>query len=72
MTSACGAAGGQPAQQVAGPAPDVEDPPRGWHAVQGQVRRAVGDLVMHRATPALVIALRSLAERREHHDHGHT
>ncbi len=58
-------ADGQPAQQVARPAPDVEYPRRGRHAGQGQVRRAVGDLVVHPAAPALVIALRTLAERRD-------
>ena len=65
-------AGGQPAEQVAGPAPDVEYPPRGWHAGTGQVRGAVGDLVMQPATPALVIAVRALAERRDITITGHT
>jgi hypothetical protein len=32
----------------------------------------VGDLVMHPATPALVIALRALAERRDITITGHT
>jgi hypothetical protein len=57
--------GGKPAQQVAGPASDVEDLIRGWHAGQAQARRAVSDLVMQPAAPALVIALRTLAERRD-------
>jgi hypothetical protein len=65
-------AGGEPAEQVAGPTPDVEYPPGGWHAGQGQVRRAVGDLVMQLAAPALVIALRALAERRHITITGHT
>ena len=32
---------------------------------QGQVHRAVSDLVMQPAAPVLVIALRTLAERRD-------
>lgn len=48
-----------------GAASDVEYPPGGWHAAKSQVRRAVGDLVMQPTTPALVIALRALAERRD-------
>jgi hypothetical protein len=65
-------AGGKPAKQVAGPAPDVEDVRRGWHAGKGQVRRAVGDLVMQPAAPALVISLRTLAERHDITMTGHT
>lgn len=64
--------GGKPAEQVPGPASDVEYPPGGWHAGQGQVRRAVGDLVMQLAEPALVIALRTLAERCDVTTTGHT
>lgn len=52
--------------QVAGPAHGAEYPPRGWHAGQSQIRRTVGDLVMQPGKPALVIALRALAERRDH------
>jgi hypothetical protein len=44
----------------------------GWHAGQGQVRHAVGDLVVHPAAPALVIALRALAERCDVAITGHT
>ena len=58
-------AGGKLAKQVTGPAPDVEDLLWGWDAGQGQVRRAVSDLMMQSAAPALVIALRALAERRD-------
>ena len=65
-------AGGKPAEQVAGPASDVEYPPGGWYAGQGQVRRAVGDLVMKLAEPALVIALGALAERCDVMITGHT
>jgi hypothetical protein len=65
-------AGGKLAEQVAGPAPDVEYPPGCWHAGQGQIRRAVGDVVMQLAEPALVIMLRSLAERRDVTITGHT
>jgi len=65
-------AGGNPAEQVTGPGPDVEYPPRGRHAGQGQVRRAVGDPVMHPAAPALVIAMRAPAERRDITITGHT
>jgi hypothetical protein len=46
--------------------------PRCWRAAQGQVRRAGGDLVMHPAAPALVIAWRALAERRDITITGHT
>ena len=70
--SARGAGAGKPAEQVAGPAPDVEDPPGRWHAGQDQVHRAVGDLVMHRAASALVIAVHALAERRDITITGHT
>ena len=65
-------AGGKLAEQIAGPAPDVEYPPGCWHAGQGQIRRAVGDVVMQLAEPALVIMLRSLAERRDVTITGHT
>jgi hypothetical protein len=65
-------AGGKLAEQIAGPAPDVEYPPGCWHAGQGQIRRAVGDAVMQLAEPALVIMLRSLAERRNVTITGHT
>jgi len=53
-------------------AASIEYPLRGWHAGQGQVRRAVGDLVMHLAAPALVIAVRALAERGDITITGHT
>ncbi len=67
--AACGAAGGKPAKQVAGPAPDVKDVLRGWHAAQGQVRRAVGDLVMQpRASPGHSVARARRTPRR--HDDG--
>jgi hypothetical protein len=65
-------AGSQSAQQVARPASDVEYPFRGWHAGQGQVRRPIGDLVMHPAAPALVVAFGALAERRDVTITGHT
>jgi hypothetical protein len=65
-------AGSEPAQQVTGPAPDVEYAPGSWHAGQGQVRRTIGDLVVHPATPALVIAGRALAERCDITITGHT
>jgi len=59
-------ADGQSAKQVvAGPAPDVEYPPRRWHAGTNQVRRAVSDLAVQPATPALAITLRALTERRD-------
>ena len=49
-----------------------ESQARGWRAGQGQARRAVGDLVMQPATPALVIAVRALTERRDVTITGHT
>jgi hypothetical protein len=64
--------GCQHAQEVAGPAPDVEDPHRGWHAGKGQARHPVSDLMVQRATPALVIALRAAAKRRHVTVSGHS
>jgi hypothetical protein len=55
--------GGQPAEQVACPAADVEDALWRWLAGQRQVRGTVGDLVVQLAEPARVIASRALVER---------
>lgn len=67
-----GSAGGKATKQVTGPTAGVEYSPWHWNAGQGQVRHAVGDLMMHPAPPALVIALRTLAERRDVAITGHT
>jgi hypothetical protein len=58
-------AGGQPAEQGSRSRTRRRVSASGWHAGPSQVRRAVGDLVMLPATPALVIALRALTERRD-------
>jgi hypothetical protein len=64
--------GGELAEQVTSPAPDVENPGRGGHAGEGQARHPVSDLVVQPATPALVIALRAAAKRRHVTVTGHS
>ena len=63
---------GKPAHQVAGPAPDVEDALRGRHAVQGKAGGAVGDLMMQRAAPAVLVSRRALGESCDITVTGHT
>ena len=65
-------AGGQLAEQVPRPAADVQHPARRGHLGQGEVRGAIGDLVVEPATPALLIAFGTLGERGHITIPGHT
>src|ERR1019366_10268421 len=53
---------GEPAKQVAGPAPYVEDALRRRHAREGKVRRPGGGLVVQPAEPSVLITSGTLVE----------
>lgn len=57
------AAGGELAQQVAGPAPDIEDTTRRGRQRHGQIRGAVGYLLMQPSEPPALVAARACVER---------
>ena len=55
--------GGEPPEQVPGPAADVQYPVRRGYLGESEVRGTVGDLMVEPAEPALLIAVGTLSER---------